>query len=92
MKDVLHREIEVVGKWMVIEGISTVGFAIPTQLLKIADEMREKAKDIKEAPARKLILENANKVAWTGLLLGSSSGEVMKQLQDHLVAHKLMED
>ena len=85
-------EIEVVAKWMVNVGIHTVGFDIPTALLKMADAMRERQKLLPDEPAKQLVGEYIKHLTITGLLLGHSSGEVVKQLQDQLVAHKLMED
>lgn len=86
----MNEEIEAVGRWMVVEGVGTVGFDIPMHLLKIAQKMKEKAKGIEDAGAREMIEENAAKVLWTGLLLGAASGEVVKQLEGMLVAHELM--
>jgi len=86
----MREEIEAVGRWMVVAGIGTVGFDIPTRLLKVAREMQEKAKGIENKDVRKMIEENADKMIWTGLLLGAASGEVVKQLEGMMVAHELM--
>jgi hypothetical protein len=85
-------EVEAVAKWMVSSTIPTVGFDIPTTLLKLADTMRDRQKLMPDAEAKKLVGEYIKHVTITGLLLGYASGEVVKQLQDQLVAHKLMED
>jgi len=84
MLALVAREIAIVGEWMVMEGVPTLGPGMSIKLLEIVDEMMKKVDNLPTPETKEMVVKYAGIIRMTAVLLGSASGAVIAQLADVL--------